>query len=285
MSNERRVPNLDVDVVDGFGDEWSRFDQSELPEVDLRKTFDEYFHIFPWEKLDPFAEGFDMGCGSGRWAQLVAPRVGVLNCIDPSEKALAVARRNLQGRQNCRFHHAPVDQSPLADSSQDFGYCLGVLHHIPDTAAGLSACVSKLKPGAPFLLYLYYAFDNRPWWFRLIWRASNLARLCVCRLPHGARYLASQILAALVYWPFARTARLLEAMGVNASNVPLYWYRHKSFYMLRTDALDRFGTRLEKRFSKDQISKLMIDAGLESIRFSESGPYWCAVGYRSQARA
>ena len=35
-----------------------------------------------------------MGCGSGRWAQFVAPRVKQLICIDPSE-AINVAKKNL----------------------------------------------------------------------------------------------------------------------------------------------------------------------------------------------
>ena len=43
----------------------------------------------------------------------------------------------------------------------DFGYSLGVLHHIPDTCAGIKACARLLKRGGPFLVYLYYAFDNR----------------------------------------------------------------------------------------------------------------------------
>ena len=55
---------------------------------------------------------------------------------------------------------------PLAPGSMDFGYSLGVLHHVPDTLAGIKACAKALKPGAPFLVYLYYAFDNRPAWFR-----------------------------------------------------------------------------------------------------------------------
>ena len=48
----------------------------------------------------------------------------------------------------------------------DFGYSLGVLHHLEDTQAGMAACVRKLKPGAPFLVYIYYALENRPIWFR-----------------------------------------------------------------------------------------------------------------------
>jgi hypothetical protein len=51
---------------------------------------------------------------------------------------------------------------------------------------------------------------------------------------------------------------------------------------MRTDALDRFGTRLEKRFTKNEMRKLMEDCGLRDIRFSETS-FWTAVGYRPKA--
>jgi SAM-dependent methyltransferase len=162
----------------------------------------------------------------------------------------------------------------------DFGYSLGVLHHIPDTQAALASCVEKLKPGSPFLVYLYYAFDDKPWWFRVIWRVSNILRIMISRLPYGLRYLSSQILALLVYLPLARTALMLEKAGLDVSNFPLAAYGHRSFYTMRTDALDRFGTRIERRFTREEIRGMMEHAGLERIEFSNNIPFWCAVGYR-----
>ena len=46
------------------------------------------------------------------------------------------------------------------------------------------------------------------------------------------------------------------------------------------DALDRFGTRLEKRFTKAQIERMMAEAGLERIAFGDGEPFWCALGYK-----
>lgn len=273
-----KTNNIDLKTVSGFGDEWSRFDQSGMSDEETKIIFDGYFSIFPWHVLPKDAAvGFDLGCGSGRWARLVAPRVGKLLCIDPSV-AIEVARRNLHALANCEFHQAGVDDLPINDQSMDFGYSLGVLHHIPDTRAALAACVRKLKPGAPFLLYLYYAFDNRPVWFRLLWQVSDLVRRVVSRMPHGLRYAMSQVIAALIYWPLARSAKLAEKLGVDVNNFPLAAYRHRAFYVMRTDALDRFGTRLEQRFTKLEIRKMMESAGLEKIVFSES-TFWCAVGY------
>ncbi len=274
--------NLDPGTVAGFGDEWRRFDQSRLDAQELREQFERYFRIFPWDELPEGAAGFDLGCGSGRWARLVAPRVGRLVCIDPSEEALAVARRNLEGAANCEFILASVDDLPLEDGSMDFGYALGVLHHVPDTSAGLRRCVEKLKPGAPFLLYLYYALDNRPLWFRLLWRSSDAARRAISKLPLPLRYAVTQVIALVVYFPLARLALAHERLGAGVGGIPLSSYRRASLYTMRTDARDRFGTRLEKRFSRQQIERMMEDAGLASVRFSDAVPYWCAVGYRKR---
>lgn len=272
--------NMDEQVVAGFGDEWSRFDQTELTAEEHQQLFDNYFNIFPWDELPSDATGFDLGCGSGRWAKLVAPRVGHLHLIDPSLDALAVARRNLRDSENVTFHHAGAGNIPLGEGTCDFGYSLGVLHHIPDTAAGLRECVKRLKAGAPFLLYLYYSFDNRPAWFRAIWKVSDIVRRGISSMPHSLRYVTSQVIAASVYWPLARTSKILEKAGTDVSNLPLSQYRDTSFYTMRTDALDRFGTRLEQRFSKAEIESMMRSAGLRDIKFSSTS-FWTAVGYRA----
>ena len=34
----------------------------------------------------------------------------------------------------------------------------------------------------------------------------------------------------------------------------------------------------EKRFTKEQIKKMMINSDFENIKFSNEPPYWCVVG-------
>jgi SAM-dependent methyltransferase len=273
--------NTDTAVVAGFGAEWHRFNQNELSEFELDELFQRYFRIFPWEDLAATAEGFDLGCGSGRWAKRVAPLVGKLHCVDPSPEALKVAKSNLATTRNVEFHSGSANELPFAAGTMDFAYCLGVLHHAPDSQSGLSHAVSKLRQGAPFLLYLYYALENRPWWYVLIWRLADVVRVGVSRMPFQPRYYVTQLIAAVVYYPLARLGKLLAALGLNASGLPLWAYRSSSFYTMRTDALDRFGTRLEHRFTKQEITALMKTAGLERIEFSDEAPYWCAVGRKA----
>ena len=274
--------NVDESVAAGFGHEWSTFQQDEghFSTSDREAMFHSYFRIFPWEILPAAAVGLDVGCGSGRWSLLVAPRVGHLHLLDASADALAVAKKNLSRATNTTFHHASVGEIPLQDASLDFAFSLGVLHHVPDTVSALKEVASKLKTGAPFLIYLYYAFDNRPWWFKVVWKLSDVFRAIICRLPTKLRLVISQIIAVSVYWPLARIAALVQRAGLPTALIPLEAYRNRSFYVMRTDAYDRFCTSLEKRFTRKQIEQMLLDAGFERIRFSEEVPFWCAVGMK-----
>jgi SAM-dependent methyltransferase len=269
-----------TDVIDGFGDEWTRFDQTDLSEQERITYFEAYFEVFPWDDLSTNATGFDLGCGSGRWAEHVAPRVGTLHCVDPSD-AIDVARVNLARHDNVVFHRRTAARLPFEPESMDFGYSLGVLHHVADTEGALRAAVLALKPGAPLLVYLYYAFDNRPRWFRALWRASDTARRVISHQPSAVRHVICDGLAVAIYYPLARGAAAGERFGLNVHHWPLSAYRHRSFYAMRTDSLDRFGTRLEKRYTRNQVEGLLRAAGLTDIRFCSS-VFWCAVGTRAR---
>jgi SAM-dependent methyltransferase len=276
--------NLDLRVASGFGREWSTFRQDEdhLSREQRQAIFDDYFGIFPWHLLPPGAGvGLDAGCGTGRWSVLVAPRVQHLHLLDPSAHALSVAKQNLRNVNNVSYHLDSVATIPVPPRSLDFAFSLGVLHHVPDTEAAIAAIADKLKPNAPFLVYLYYAFDNRPVWYRLLWRVTDLARFVVSRLPHRLRLAISQSVAALVYWPLARLARFVSRRDRSASALPLSYYADKSFYVMRTDAYDRFCTRLEKRFRRAEIERMLARAGFKDITFSDKQPFWCAVGIKS----
>jgi ubiquinone/menaquinone biosynthesis C-methylase UbiE len=282
MIEKKNTKNVDPRTVSDFGSEWSVFDQSDLTHHELQIAFEEYFSLVDWGQISDSPVIMDVGCGSGRWAVFVAPKAGKMLLVDPAQKALDVARIKMSAFKNCEFHLGTTEELPVEDDSCDFVYSLGVLHHIPDTYSGIEDCVRKLKPGAPFLVYLYYRFDNRPLWFRALWQISNLARLIFARLPFQAKHFSSAIIAGLIYLPLARTSRFAEKCGMNVSVWPLSFYRQSSFYRMRTDALDRFGTRLEHRFTQDEIQRMLTSAGLEKISFRETEPFWCAIGYKTR---
>jgi len=273
--------NLDKKTVNSFSNEWNKFQQDKLSDDELLILVKNYFYLFPLDNLKKNYEVFDMGCGTGRWAKFVAPKVNKLNCIDPS-LSIKVAKKNLKNFNNINFINESIDNVKLKKNSQDFGYSLGVLHHIPNTKKALIDCVNLLKPGAPLLIYIYYAFDNKPFWFKLLWKFSDILRKFIILLPSSLKNLITDFIAVIIYFPLAKISLILEKFNKKIiKNFPLSYYRHSSFYTMRTDARDRFGTPLEKRFTKKQIKKMMTEAGLIDIKFSETEPFWCSLGYKN----
>ncbi len=275
-----RMLNQDRNTVKSFGDEWSRMNQSNLSEIERKKIFNDYFLIFPFNLIGKDSIGFDMGCGSGRWAAIMAPLVKRLFCIDASSEALKVARENLKSFDNINYQISSVNETGLDSDLFDFGYSLGVLHHLPNTSAAITSCAMLLKKGSPFLLYLYYSFDNKPLWYKLVWQISELVRGVVNKLPPALKMILTDLLAIIIYLPLSRIAFLFEKAGFNVDNFPLSYYKDKSFYTMRTDSRDRFGTPLEKRFSKIEIKQMMEKAGFKNVKFSEFKPYWVVVGIK-----
>ncbi len=273
--------NIDNEVVKDFGKEWNSFTQTDLSKDDLGQGILSYFRIFPYDKINSESIGADFGCGSGRWVPALAPHVKKIYCIDPSD-AIHVAENNLNKNfNNLFFEKADISKNSIPEQTLDFGYCLGVLHHIPDTQLALNDCIKKLKIGSPFLLYIYYKFDNQPFWYFYLWKLTDLIRKIICRLPYKVKLFITFFIALLVYLPVARFGKIIDFFGLNVKSWPLSDYRNKTFYTMRTDSLDRFGTKLEHRYTKQEIENMMEVSGLENIEFDEdNAPYWCAVGYK-----
>lgn len=282
MSRDRGRKVRHDPTVAGFGDEWERFDQRGADTKEQRVIFETYFADFPWESLHSWSVGADIGAGTGRWAKLAAERVGRIFCIEPSAAALKAAQRNLSSTSRCVPIRGAAGELPFRPAALDFCYILGVLHHTPEPTFALADAVAALKPGAPMLIYVYYDFEDRPGWFRSVWKISNVVRRLIARQPTLVRFVTSEIIAIFVYFPLAKFSTLVASRGHNADHIPLSAYRDKSFYTMRTDALDRFGTILEDRYSRREIVEMMTAAGLTDISLSEGAPYWRAIGFRSE---
>jgi hypothetical protein len=127
-----------------------------------------------------------------------------------------------------------------------------------------------------FLCYLYYSLENKPTFYRVIFKGVNAVRQIISILPQRVKHLVTSTIAALVYWPLARFSKALSKFGINTSNIPLHHYAEMPFVMLANDALDRFGTSLEQRFSKAEITEMLraADFDISTLKFSEIEPHW-----------
>lgn len=272
--------NTDAKTIESFGLEWDAFDT--FSEEEIAYIGNEYFDIINETHISPSSSVLDVGCGTGRWSKYIASKVGFVEAVDPS-MAVINAIRLTKTIPNIRISQAGVDSLPFADESFDLVFSLGVLHHIPDTQKAMRCCVEKAKIGGHFLVYLYYSLDNRGWAFKLLFHTSNGVRRIISKFPFGLKKFTCNGIATIVYYPLARGGTLLKKCFPTSSfytKLPLYYYHDKSFHIMKNDALDRFGTPLEQRFSKAEITEMMTACGLSDIVFSTKTPYWHAVGKR-----
>jgi ubiquinone/menaquinone biosynthesis C-methylase UbiE len=271
--------NIDKKVVKEFGDEWQKFFEHDDDLV--KKGGEEYFDILNDEMINATTYVLDVGCGTGRWTKYLAQKVGLIEAVDPS-RAIFAADRLLGNIKNVRLSQASIDTLPFADETFDFVMSIGVLHHIPDTKKALNDCVKKVKRGGYFYVYLYYNLDRRGPVYKALFRMSDLIRQIVSRLPAKIKHLVCDALAIIFYMPLVLAGRFFNVLGFEriAKRMPLHGYQNRSFFMIRNDTLDRFGTRLEKRFSAKQVKEMMEDAGLTQVVISDGIPFYHAVGKR-----
>ena len=270
--------NIDHTVVKSFGDEWLKF--QDFPDDTIEKIAGEYFDIIDSSIVNKDTYVMDVGCGTGRWTKYLSKTAGFIEAVDPSEALIAAD--NLLGTaiNNVRLTKASTDNLPFADETFDFVMSIGVLHHIPDTQKAMQDCVKKLKAGGHFYCYLYYNLDSRGPLFKTVFFLSDLIRRVVSKLPSALKKITTDLLAIIIYMPFVLTVRFLRFLGLKklADWIPLSAYHNKSFFVIRNDSLDRFGTKLEHRFSKTEIEDMMAKCGLTNIVISPNTPYYHAVG-------
>lgn len=271
--------NIDPEVVKGFGEEWIKFQA--YNDEDIRSLAIMYFDILTDDIINKNTYALDIGCGTGRWTKYLSNRIGFIEAVDPSNAVLA-ADYLLKDVDNVRITQASVETIPFDDETFDFAMSIGVLHHIPNTPQALADCVKKVKKGGYFYVYLYYNLDNKNAFFKFVFKISDLIRKVVSRMPSGLKRFSCDVLAVVCYMPFVLMSRFCNWIGLKklGKKFPLADYANKSFFIIRNDTLDRFGTKLEQRFSKKQVIEMMTNAGLGNIVVSPASPFYHAVGQK-----
>ena len=158
---------------------------------------------------------------------------------------------------------------------------VGVYHHIPDTQKAVRDTVKKIKKGGYLLIYLYYSLDNRGVGYNFIFKISTIIRKIVSSMPNRLKKITCDFIALFVYMPFVILTRLFKMFSPKGKvwkKIPLSYYHDKSWNIIKNDALDRFGTPLEQRFSKKELVKILESCGIEDVVVSDGLPYWHAVG-------
>jgi len=124
------------------GADWDEMRALDLPAAEVEAAL---LHLVP----EDAGRLLDIGTGTGRVLELLAPRVSRGLGIDASKAMVALARARLSraGCAQCAVRLGDMYRLPLADASFDLAVLQMVLHHAADPAGVLAETARVLRPG------------------------------------------------------------------------------------------------------------------------------------------
>jgi ArsR family transcriptional regulator len=123
--------------------EWDRLRSLHVPEEAVEAAILEALGAKPIRSL------VDLGTGTGRMLQLLAPRASRVVGLDASHAMLSVARANLEraGLTGIELRQADIYAPPLVRESFDLVLIHQVLHYLDDPARALAQAARMVAPG------------------------------------------------------------------------------------------------------------------------------------------
>ena len=101
-----------------------------------------------------FDVAIDLGTGTGRILELLAPRIRAGFGLDTSHDMLAVARATIDrdGLTHCRLRHGDILNMPFDAESADLVTIHQVLHYLDDPARAIQEAARLLRPGGKLVI-------------------------------------------------------------------------------------------------------------------------------------
>lgn len=247
------------DYAGSFGFQWLKHDRTQLDGNSSRRSeldFMEKTGLGPEDFVGKLV--LDVGCGMGRYAEVITRWGGHVVGIDLS-RAVEAANRNLAER-SATILQADVFKLPFAPESFDMIYSLGVLHHTPDCEKAFKQLPGLLKPGGRIAIWLYSAYN--PWY-----RASDFYRKYTRKMSQKTLYRLCKI--AVPFYHFDRAIRRVPLLGRPISGamrmaLPVAQDPDPEWRVL--DTFDWYSPWYQSKHTYEQVFRWFESCGLEDLR-------------------
>ena len=264
--------HLQNKTIRDFGDQWSRYQDNSGFYASSELFLDMLEPLLPPDKLRNKIVA-DIGSGSGRIVKMIlAAGAEKVYAVEPSSEAFETLRRNTVDVQSqIEYLNIPGD---ALDQGLNLDYVLsiGVIHHIPQPEATISACLKALKPGGQCLIWLY-GREGNDFYLKFV---EPLRKLTV-KLPHvvlaGLSHLMNVMLGIYILLcravPLPMRGYMLKVIG------KMSWAKR---YLVIYDQLN---PAYAKYYTRQEAHDLLVKAGFVSVETHHRHGYsWTVLGTR-----
>ncbi|MFA6030847.1 MAG: radical SAM protein [Elusimicrobiota bacterium] len=129
--------------------EWDRWADAYADEVDWMEGLHDAEVL---RLVGPGARVLDLGCGTGRLAEVLAEKGCRVDAVDSSERMLERARRRLGGREGARLLSLDLERGEWPEGPYDLVVALSTMHHVRALESVAARMRSALAPGGRVLI-------------------------------------------------------------------------------------------------------------------------------------
>jgi SAM-dependent methyltransferase len=266
-------------TADAFAESWNR-----IGSVYSREQFLDWFAPLTPDDLRG-REVLELGFGNGSLlihvAQCDPARLVGIDFGDTIDQT----KRNLGGAApNIELHRGDLTTADLGQF--DVVYCIGVIHHLSDPAAGFTAVLRHTRPGGRFHCWVYAREGNA-----LIRLLVDPLRRIASSLPWWfTKYVLASPLSA-AYFVYAKLLRLLRLDGRRSPLrfLPLFdytrWIAPEKFRFFRHVAFDQLIAPRTHYISRSTVERWLADSRVDrrsTYVIHRNGNSWKFGGQRQR---
>lgn len=197
----------------------------------------------------------DVGCGTGRFAEIVLKHGGQVVGVDLSF-AVEAAQKNVGRHPNMHIVQADLFRMPLRLDAFDLVYSLGVLHHTPDCRKAFAQLPKHVKPGGRIVITVYSVGN------KVYIASTNFWRRFTTHLPKRLLYLLMHMAAPLYY-----LYRIPGLYHLGMAIFPINMDRRWRWRVL--DTFDCYAPRYQSYHTYPEVFRWFQEEGLSDIRINE----------------